>query len=204
MNRIYYLDEDEYIYVKNNSLPTEICDYLINLFQHDASHLVYKGTTMNGISDAKKTFDLKLKPEINKHDNFMFEELTLNINKYFENINSKYHYQIISLENINDSGYQIQKYVSGQGLYSYHHDSDSFHKTHKTFNKTRILSFIWYLNDVADGGETEFLNGRLKVKPEMGKLLIFPATWTYMHRGNVPISEDKYIVTGWLYGTTLK
>ena len=36
----------------------------------------------------------------------------------------------------------------------------------------------------------------------MGKLLIFPATWTYMHRGNVPISEDKYIVTGWLYGNS--
>ena len=51
----YYVDEDEYILVKNNSLPYNICDSLIHLFENDASHLVYTGLVRNGIvSDKKK------------------------------------------------------------------------------------------------------------------------------------------------------
>ena len=38
-----------------------------------------------------------------------------------------------------------------------------------------------------------------KIKPKKGRLLIFPSTWTYIHGGNTPISNDKYIVTGWFY-----
>jgi len=34
----------------------------------------------------------------------------------------------------------------------------------------------------------------LQVSPECGTILIFPATWTYLHRGNTPISNDKYIL----------
>jgi hypothetical protein len=36
------------------------------------------------------------------------------------------------------------------------------------------------------------------IKPKSGKLLIFPACWTYPHRGTMPISDDKYIITGWI------
>ena len=63
----------------------------------------------------------------------------------------------------------------------------------------RIITFLWYLNTVEEGGETEFFNGRISIKPEKGKLLLFPSTWTYIHRGNMPISNDKYILTGWIY-----
>lgn len=63
-------------------------------------------------------------------------------------------------------------------------------------NQSRFLSFIWYLNDVEIGGETEFLNG--KVTPSTGKIVLFPATWTYLHKGCMPISNDKYIITGWI------
>jgi hypothetical protein len=34
-----------------------------------------------------------------------------------------------------------------------------------------------------------------------GKLLLFPASWVFPHRGKMPISEDKYIVTGWFHVT---
>ena len=61
-----------------------------------------------------------------------------------------------------------------------------------------LITYLFYLNTIEEGGETEFIDGT-KIKPETGKLLIFPATWTYEHRGNVPISSNKYICTGWLY-----
>jgi hypothetical protein len=63
---------------------------------------------------------------------------------------------------------------------------------------SRALTFIWYLNDVTDDGYTEFIDGT-RIQPETGKLLIFPATWTYLHRGVSPKTETKYICTGWIY-----
>ena len=62
----------------------------------------------------------------------------------------------------------------------------------------RKIVFIFYLNDVDTGGETELLDD-YKIKPKAGRLLFFPATWTYPHRGCIPISDNKYIATGWLY-----
>ena len=58
----------------------------------------------------------------------------------------------------------------------------------------RFLVFFVYLNDVKEGGETEFPTLDLQVSPECGTILVFPATWTFLHRGNVPISNDKYIL----------
>ena len=54
-----------------------------------------------------------------------------------------------------------------------------------------------YLNDINDGGETEFLYQNIKIKPRKGLTLIWPADWTFTHRGNFAPSEEKYIVTGW-------
>jgi len=61
----------------------------------------------------------------------------------------------------------------------------------------RLLTCIVYLNDVEEGGETEFLYQSMRVKPKQGTLLIWPAAFTHTHRGNPPLSNEKYIVTGW-------
>jgi len=56
---------------------------------------------------------------------------------------------------------------------------------------------ITYLNDDFEGGETEFLYQGVRVKPEKGKTVIFPASYTHVHRGNPPIGGTKYIATTW-------
>ena len=61
----------------------------------------------------------------------------------------------------------------------------------------RILAWMFYLNDIERGGETEFLHQRCRIKPERGKLVLFPAAFTHSHRGNPPLDKTKYIVTGW-------
>jgi hypothetical protein len=62
----------------------------------------------------------------------------------------------------------------------------------------RALAWIIYLNDIPDGeGETEFLWQKRRVKPEVGKCIIWPAHFTHHHRGNPVYSKCKYIVTGW-------
>ena len=54
-----------------------------------------------------------------------------------------------------------------------------------------------YLNDVNDGGTTDFDHYGLKIKPEQNKTLIWPAEWTHAHTGSVLKSGTKYIITGW-------
>lgn len=62
----------------------------------------------------------------------------------------------------------------------------------------RVLAYTLYLNDVAEGGETEYLYQGVKIRPQTGTLAIWPASWTHPHRGNPIYSGSKYIITGWM------
>lgn len=62
----------------------------------------------------------------------------------------------------------------------------------------RLLTYVLYLNDVEEGGETEFLYQHKRFKPKAGTIVIFPAAFTHTHRGNPPLSNEKYILTGWV------
>jgi hypothetical protein len=87
--------------------------------------------------------------------------------------------------------FKIQKTKIGGGYHVWHFEST----TRELSN--RLLTWILYLNDVQEGGETEFLYQHMRVKPEQGTLVIWPAAFTHTHRGNPPLSNEKYIVTGW-------
>lgn len=62
----------------------------------------------------------------------------------------------------------------------------------------RYMVFLWYLNDVDEGGETEFPDLGIKVQARAGRLLMFPPYWMFQHAGLRPISNDKYIVSTYL------
>lgn len=87
---------------------------------------------------------------------------------------------------------KIQRTTPGQGYHIWHTEVISRE------NCNRILVFMLYLNDVEEGGETEFLYMRRRVKPKKNRLVLWPAGFTHVHRGNPPISNDKYIITGWV------
>ena len=86
---------------------------------------------------------------------------------------------------------QIQWYRPGEGFYAYHIDGAHAH-CH------RALVFSTYLNDVDEGGGTEFFHQRLVVSAVRGKTAIFPAGLTHLHRGVVSHTREKYLLTGWL------
>lgn len=62
----------------------------------------------------------------------------------------------------------------------------------------RFLVFLWYLNDVAEGGATHFPQLDLSITPRRGRLLMFPPYWMYQHAGLPPQSDDKYILSAYL------
>lgn len=89
-------------------------------------------------------------------------------------------------------GSKLQRTHVGQGYHTWHSEHA------KGENADRILAYIVYLNDVEEGGETEFLYQHKRVKPKQGTLVIWPAGFTHTHRGNPPLSNTKYIMTGWV------
>ena len=64
---------------------------------------------------------------------------------------------------------------------------------------TRQISVITYLNDVVDGGETNFTDIGRKVRPKKRRTLLFPSSFLFMHSGEPPISGPKYIIVSWLH-----
>jgi hypothetical protein len=87
--------------------------------------------------------------------------------------------------------YKVQKTIPGGGYHIWHCEDGSKH-----FSK-RIGTYILYLNDVESGGETEFLYCGRRIEAKKGRLVIFPANYPWTHRGNPPLSGEKYIMTGW-------
>ena len=85
----------------------------------------------------------------------------------------------------------LQKTKPTEGYHDWHSESNSI----SCANRTLVWSV--YFNDVAEGGETEFLYQKRKIKSKKGRVLIFPGSFTHLHRGNPPY-EAKYIATGWL------
>ena len=87
----------------------------------------------------------------------------------------------------------LQKTEPTQGYHLFHAENVNWNLS------SRTMAWMVYLNDVEEGGETEFLYQKLKVKPKKGTVLIWPGGYTHLHRGNPPMS-DKYIATGWYQG----
>lgn len=62
----------------------------------------------------------------------------------------------------------------------------------------RYLVFLWYLNDVDEGGATRFMDLGVDVQPRAGRLMMFPPYWMFQHAGLPPVSNDKYILSTYL------
>ncbi|WP_394393351.1 2OG-Fe(II) oxygenase [Shewanella woodyi] len=91
----------------------------------------------------------------------------------------------------------VQKYPKSLGGYPHWH-SEQFPQAGHNEALHRVVLYMFYLNDVEEGGETEFFYQERKLKPKKGTMVIAPAGFTHSHRGNMPISDDKYIATSWI------
>lgn len=199
---------NQFIYECPNAISLELCKTIIKTFEEN-QELQYNGVTSSGHTPGvKDTMDYAIPPESlydeesiwNPICKALTESLQSNINLYIKGLNISHpnfiqdNYRFITAKYLSEETYQIQRYRKGEGKYIYHEDFSVKWES----RQFRVITFLWYLNTVNDGGETEIL-GDIIVKPEAGKLLLFPASWTFPHRGKMPISEDKYIVTGWFH-----
>ncbi len=93
-------------------------------------------------------------------------------------------------------GFTTQSYEQNKGGYHYWH-SEIYPQGTANEPLHREIALLYYLNDVEEGGETEFHYQQITAKPKAGTLVIFPAGFTHAHKGHVAISSDKFVITAW-------
>jgi len=200
---------EPYVFEIDDVLSEEFCKHIIQKYESDNRKFDGVIGSQKEVDKTKKTSidfdisgcameDMELgDDEWKKIDDQIKENLTLGYQKYVDHIATQFKEQFeqsgfqVFRSQLHDTGYQMQRTDPG-GFYIWHTDFNP--------NEKRILTFIFYLNDVheEDGGATEFI-GNVKVQPRRGKLLLFPATWTGVHRGSVLKRGVKYLITGWLH-----
>lgn len=186
---------EDFIYIKDFVLSPEICEEIC--LKYELTEGKHKGETLGGVSpDVKYTTDYNIQYNDDKWKrvfNLLLNSIKEEMVNYKEQLQKKTGDVYLNNE-LHVSGMLIQKYDENKGKYTWHNDQHTDISGNESI--IRQVTFIFYLNDVEDGGETEFKF--LKIKPKRGRLLFFPSDEIYIHRGNVPRSNDKYIITNWL------
>ena len=170
-----------------------LCDEIINLFENNIN-LQMKGRTSDGNGKgSKSTTDITIKPNDLKDEKFkIFNQYISELHKCYLDYQNQWPFLKKMLKDVDIPPFNIQKYGPGDHFNTIHSERTSLNTLH------RIFAFMTYLNDVDDGGETTFTHYNLKIKPQAGKTLIWPAEWTHAHKGGILNNGTKYIVTGWM------
>ncbi len=186
---------NNFIGVYDNYITEEECNKAIKLFEDQNK---FKNT-IDRISGENASV-------VEKQDQQYFVDHT-NINVWWEDLRTMlFNFDIAWKHYIKNTGandvyrldfnytsLKIQKTLPTQGYHVWHIEHN------KGFdNEPRAFVFSIYLNDVDEGGETEFLHFSKRVKPKKGRIVIWPAGFPYVHRGNPPLASEKYILTSWM------
>jgi hypothetical protein len=211
---------DSFIYVKKEALSPELCKKFIDTYhKSDLKHKRgIKSFTKKYSDKSKITSDFdengniisysstdihinipvfKKKPEWGKLLGEMIPILNENLKVYFEKYFKAFneergHFSGIFTNLHLASIFNMQYYKPGKGFYDWHCERS------QPQNKSRVLAWMFYLNDVTDGGGTEFYHYKHTENAEQGKLVIFSSDFIHMHRGVISKTQDKYILTGWI------
>ena len=171
----------------NNDL---LCDNLINYFETNPNKFKGKIGSKGEVKISEKDstdlsiidFQVPVIKEYLTHLYFVIKEYQ-----------KQYIYSNIGQGSWSLKPFNIQRYLPNEGFHIWHTERNNIG------NSLRHLTFMTYLNNVDDGGETEFFYQQLKIKPEKGLTLIWGTDWTFTHRGVPSKTETKYITTGHYY-----
>ena len=175
--------------------PKEFCEEAIHYFNFCQSYTpLVKKRKDDFVEDSyvfTSTFENVNNPDLvrlnKKLSDYFFKMIDFCILKYIEK------YRILQgLDGFSVYDLKFQKTEPGEGFHGWHYENS------KRLVADRRLVLQLYLNDIEEGGETEFLHFSKRVKPKTGRIVIWPAGFPYVHRGNSPLSGEKYILTSWM------
>mgnify|MGYP003630601790 FL=1 len=186
---------NNFIGVYDNYITEEECKKAIQLFEDQNKF----NNTINRISFEKASI-------LQKQDQQFFAENS-NVDVWWESLKPMmFNFDIALKHYIENTGandaygtpfhftqLKLQKTLPTEGYHVWHIEHGRGFQM-----EPRAFVFSIYLNDVEEGGETEFLHFSKRVKPKTGRIVIWPAAFPYVHRGNPPLSGEKYILTSWM------
>ena len=184
---------NNFITIKDNELSPEICSLIIKRLELDPN---IESTSKNlhrhiVLSHAEKTLGVHIDEDTSDWID-IFDILNNSVNSNLREYLEKTNFKNLNKNKIYFPYCYIQKILEG-GFYIPHIDCS----TDLSGETKRIITCIWYLNDVEKGGETHFLQTGFKIKPKTGRLTLFPSDQPFVHEGLPPIGT-KYIISCWL------
>jgi 2OG-Fe(II) oxygenase superfamily len=188
---------DNFVGIYDNYFSAEYCDNLIEYFEWCKKHNRTWTRTENEIYKSDESTTL------NPTNMNSIEFTKDNLHNLFDEFNDvfwnqcyrQYYTKFGTLQAYSGHtvySYKIQKTLPGEGYHIWHCEDAQI-----AFSR-RIGVYMLYLNDVEEGGETEFLYLNKRISPAKGRLLIWPPNFPWTHRGNPPLSGTKYVMTGWI------
>tara|TARA_R100000030_G_scaffold32329_1_gene23935 strand:+ start:168 stop:770 length:603 start_codon:yes stop_codon:yes gene_type:complete len=188
------MNDDEYnryILIKDNILSAEVCESIIERFEKNSvKNKQNDRESLHKFIPGDKTFGFVF----DQHDEDwidIFDILNNSVITHIKEYLKRTEYDYIP-EKLYFPYCNVQKILEG-GFYGLHIDG----RVRGQYKTSRVITCIWYLNDVEKGGETSFPKTGFKVKPKTGRLVFFPSNPPFIHEG-LPPSETKYIVSCWL------
>lgn len=190
----------DHIGVFPNAVPDDLCDAIIESF-HAWQEKRYEPGQELTFGDGEKQFGA-MGAAGRKDVQFYLEAvdspLTMQLNSFigkcFEEYATVYTGLVQEQDPVSSWTCKVQKTSAGGGYHVWHCENGVF------IYRDRVLTWMIYLNDipVGNGGATEFLYQKVALQPKKGTAVLWPATYTHMHRGGFLTGDvDKYIATGW-------
>lgn len=173
--------------VYDGALKPDFCRRVIARFEADPGKVIGRigdGTPGGSVRpDIKSTTEIMLTPE--RSD---WADVLLHVKQCLQRLMPVYlqPWQPAFPIPLRTEDFRIARYLPG--------DHFAYHSDNIGGSVTRVITAQWYLNDVAEGGATEFPWYEVAVQPREGRLMLAPVGWTFLHRGAPPVSGPKYII----------
>lgn len=182
-------DLRHYIRVYDDALEPSLCAQMIAAFASLEKHQVRNGRGMRRGLDNSSWTELDIERFADSGFRALFRD---QVDRSLERYNKDIGLTIALPNSPVTAELRMKRYRPGQSEQFELHFDAIYEKAN------RYLVYLWYLNDVDDGGETRFPRLDYDVRPKAGRLLMFPPYWMYQHEGAPPRSGDKYIVGTYL------
>ena len=191
----------QFIRLYKNILPPILCSNIIRTYEKlwreqeeeiKKMSLCYSesGTKLCGACDCQR-LDIMQHYEFNQSFNQVIPR--------FEYLVSQYKQDVVVDDCQFPESYRYENFRVKRFLCDGNQQHDTHVDVSNADNAKRFLAFVCYLNDDFDGGETIFPQFDYQSTVSTGSVLVFPVTWTYLHRGK-PLTNGhaKYMLGSFL------
>jgi predicted 2-oxoglutarate/Fe(II)-dependent dioxygenase YbiX len=182
------------IIIKENVIPPDNIEELMLLTNNTKD--ISNATTINSDDKEKADTNLKVRNTLWYH---ITEEMSHKLEQavagcFREHVAPRYNCQFKSYEPVQFLGYPVG------GHYLGHNDGEKFNYETRQWERLmeRDVSFLFYLNDQYGGGELEFTDLGLTIKPKKGMMIAFPSYKDFAHKVHPVTWGHRYTLVSWV------